>query len=423
MLIDLHLRFAAIAASTILAIALPLAQPATSTTSVTSTTASLSASERQELDRLRQEKQIEAIVERNLEDSAALREAVQQEVDRAFNENTTLLNLLLALLTLLPVFIAVGFLLLRRSVITEIVAETKRQLQQEVRKQLEEEVAEELKEQTENFKLQIESLKAEFLSQLSQLQALFIDAQEEKQKVLQELTAITSSSIQKEFVAPDVVDKIQELTGQLDALKSSSLRLFFTADDYVRTGDALFFEGRYEEAIDSYNDAIKIEPSIFSAWRGKARTLRRLRRYDEALRCNDEAMRIYADDALNWFERGYILEGLERYGEALEAHSRSIELKSDYHRAWNHRGYVLLKLNRLEAALPNFEQGRRLKPDYGNSYYGQALYHVLRGESDAAIEQLRFAIQFHRKYKEMLKTNADFDSIRADDRFQQLLLD
>jgi tetratricopeptide (TPR) repeat protein len=412
----LHLRLTAAIASAILAIT-------TSSVAVQSSPPLLSVSEQQELERRRQADQIEAIVESEIEESAALRKAVQEEVDRAFNGNTTLLNLLLALLTLLPLLIAVAFLLLRRSVINEIVAETKRQLQQEVRKQLEEEVAEELKEQTESFKLQIETLKAEFLSQLSQLQALFLDAQEEKTKVLQELTAITSSSIQKEFVAPDVLDKIQELTGQLDALKANSLRLFFTADDYVRTGDALYFEGRYDEAIDSYNEAIKIEPSIFSGWRGKARTLRRLKRYEEALKCSDRAMQISADDSLNWFEQGYILERLERYAEALEAHNRSIELKSDYHRAWNHRGYVLLKLQRLEEGLHSFGQGYRLKPDYGNSYYGKAYYYVLRGDIDAAIEHLRLALQFHSKYKETLKTDVDFDSIRADDRFQQLLVD
>jgi tetratricopeptide (TPR) repeat protein len=381
----------------------------------------LSTPEQQELEQLRQEKRLEALIEEEINNNAAVRDQVQQEVDRAIGANTTLLNILLSLLTLLPVLIAVGFLLIRRSVINEIVAETRKQLQQEVNRQLEEEVAQELKEQTQSFRDQIEALKTEFIDQLSQLQTLFLDAQEEKKKIFQEISAITASSIQKESVAPEVQRKIQELTSQLDSLKAASFRLFFTVDDYVREGDAFYYEGRYEDAIVSYDEALKVEPTIFAAWRGKARTLRRLKQYEEALVCNSQAMQIKPDDGLNWFERGYILQNLQKYEAALEAYNQAIELKPTYHRAWNHRGYVRLKLDQYEQAFADLETGRELKPDYGNPYYGKALYYVLKGQMDEAFEQLRQAIHFYPRYREILANDPDFDAIRADDCFQQLL--
>jgi tetratricopeptide (TPR) repeat protein len=277
----------------------------------------LSTREKQELEQFRQEKRVRDLVDRNLQDNSIVRDQVESEVDRAFNKNTTLLNILLALLTLLPVLVAVGFLLLRRSVINEIVSETKRQLQQEVHRQLEEEVAAELKEQTQSFREQIDALKLEFVEQLSQLQSLFLDAQEEKKKIFEEISKITSSSIQKDTLAPAAQRKIQELTGQLESLKETNVRLLFTVDDYVREGDAFYYENRYQDAIVAYNEAIKVEPTVFAAWRGKSRTLRRLKQYDEAMVCNTKAMQIKPDDSLNWFERGCILQGLKQFTEAL----------------------------------------------------------------------------------------------------------
>jgi hypothetical protein len=105
---------------------------------------------------------------------------VQEEVDRAFNHTTALMNILLVVLTMLPILAAAGVWLLRRSVISEVVAETKKRLEEEVEKQLEKEVAAELKNQTAAFKQELEVLKADFLTQLSQLNNLYLDAQSQR---------------------------------------------------------------------------------------------------------------------------------------------------------------------------------------------------------------------------------------------------
>ncbi|MEH2249282.1 hypothetical protein [Nostoc sp.] len=78
----------------------------------------ISTQQQEELEKLQQEKEI--------------RDRVQSEVDRAFGNSTTLLNILLIVLTFLPILAASGVWLLRRSVVSELVAETKQQLEKEV---------------------------------------------------------------------------------------------------------------------------------------------------------------------------------------------------------------------------------------------------------------------------------------------------
>ena len=50
--------------------------------------------------------------------------------------------------------------------------------------------------------------------------------------------------------------------------------------------------GRYEDAIDSYNHAIRLDPDLEYAWHGKAMTLEKLGRYEDAIRSYNRAIEI-----------------------------------------------------------------------------------------------------------------------------------
>ncbi|XGV95428.1 MAG: hypothetical protein ACAF41_22115 [Leptolyngbya sp. BL-A-14] len=202
------------------------------------------------LEQLREDRQLQELVEEDLEKSLAIRALVQSEVDRTFSHTTTLINVMLGILTFLPILAAVSIWFIRRSVINQIIGETKKQLQDEVEKQFEQEVAAEFKEQTEAFKQEIETLRSDFIEQLSQLKRLFIDAQKEKDQIIQELAQITPSPI-RESASPETHEKIQALTKQLESLKSANAQLSFTASDYVEQGKAFYVENRFDDALTS----------------------------------------------------------------------------------------------------------------------------------------------------------------------------
>jgi tetratricopeptide (TPR) repeat protein len=322
-----------------------------------------------------------------LEKSIAIREQIQVEVDRAFGHTTTILNVLLVLLTSFPILAAAGIWFIRGSVISQIVAETKKQLQETVEKQLEEEVALEFKRQTEAFKQEIERLNLEFVAQLSQLKNLVLDAQTEKDKIIQELSQITPSPV-REPVAPEIQQKIQELTTQLDVLKATNPQLFFTANDYVEQGKALYFEGRYDEAIASHDKAIQIEP----------------------------------DNHRAWFSKGAALTKLQQYEEAIASYERANQIKADFSEAWFGRGTALSKLQRYEEAIASYDQVTQIKPDFYLAWFSKSRCYALQGNNDLAIESLQEAIHLNSdKCKEAAKTDPSFDRVREDERFNQLI--
>jgi len=339
------------------------------------------------LQRLQEDRQLQELVEKDLERSIVIRGQIQEEVDRAFSHTTALLNVLLAVLTCLPVLAAISIWFIRRSVLDQIVAETRRQLQDEVGKQLEAEVTAELKQQADAFQKKLEQLEDEFQAQLSQLKSLFSDAQKQKDQIIQELAQITPSPL-RDSTTPEVHQKIQALTQQLEQLKSGNSQLSFTANDYVEQGKAFYFENRFEDAIACYDKAIQMEPQNHRAW----------------------------------FSRGAGLVKLQQWDEALVSYDNAIDLKPDLSEAWFGRGTVLAKQQDLEGAIAAYDTAIVLKPDFFAAWFGRARCYALQGNTEAVLENLQQAMQLNGdRTKEAAKTDTAFDTLRENPLFKALL--
>jgi tetratricopeptide (TPR) repeat protein len=339
------------------------------------------------LDLLRQDRQLQQLVEEDLEKSIAIRSQIQTEVDRAFEHTTTLLNVLIGVLTFLPVLAAISIWFIRRSVLNQIIMETKKQLQEEVSKQLEADVAEEMRKQAADFQAEIDSLKAEFQLQLSQLKSLFSDTQKEKDRIIQELSRITPSPV-REVTTPEEQQKIQALTKQLEQLQSANAQLSFSPNDYIEQGKALYFEGRYEAAIASLERALQLEP----------------------------------DNPKAWLTRGAALAKLQQFEAANTAYDTAIQLKPELSEAWFGKGVALAKLQQMEAAITAYEKAIALKPDFSLAWFFHARCYAALGNLEATISSLHQAIQLNpEKCRDAAKTDTAFEPLRKNEQFRQLI--
>ncbi|MGK7928002.1 MAG: tetratricopeptide repeat protein [Spirulina sp.] len=180
--------------------------------------------------------------------------------------------------------------------------------------------------------------------------------------------------------------------------------------------------GRYEEAIASYDKAIEIKPDDHEAWYNLGVTLSNLGRKEEAIASYDRAIEIKPDLHEAWYSRGNALGNLGRKEEAIASYDKAIEFKPDKHDAWNNRGIALSNLGRKEEAIASYDKAIEFKPDDPSAFYNKSCCYALQENIKLTLENLQKAIELEpEKYRELAKTDSDFDRIRSDDRFQTIL--
>ena len=366
-----------------------------------------------------------------LQRSQEIEERVKEEVDRTVNAvfETTIdlinwnIGIINFLFIIIPIGGALGLWFFRINIIRTLESDIKKKLEKEI-EETQEKVRKSLQEKIDANQFEIDKLIKKNTSKISEaeeimleiqtkiyqlkcdlteslerqkdfvnnftndLNTLFTDAQRKKDEILQDLSKLAPplSSI-PDTHQPDIQQQVQELTEQLEDLKLANPQLFFTTDDYLKQGDAFFFEGNYKEAIKSYDEVIKRQPNSYFAWASRSWALRRINKFKEALNSYDKAIEINPDDHLGWYGRGNALRELKRYDEAIADYNKSIEIKHDFIWAWCRLG----------------------------------LSYLLKEDSHKALECLQKAKKLDsKKFHKITYNNKEFDSVRELEQFKDL---
>jgi len=114
------------------------------------------------------------------------------------------------------------------------------------------------------------------------------------------------------------------------------------AEAWNNQGVALETQSKYDEAINAFDEAIRINPQFPEAWNNKGMALKHKAQgeYDEALAAFDEAIRINPQFADAWAGKGVALESLGRSTEAQQAYAKARVLYTQAER--DHMGVAQL---------------------------------------------------------------------------------
>lgn len=106
----------------------------------------------------------------------------------------------------------------------------------------------------------------------------------------------------------------------------------------------------------------------------------------------------------------------------IASYDKALQFKPEDDQAWYNRGVALRNLGRFEDAIASYDKALQFKPDKDQAFYNKACCYALQAKPEAAIENLKIALALAPdKYREMAKTDSDFDSIRHNEAFQALL--
>jgi serine/threonine-protein kinase len=159
----------------------------------------------------------------------------------------------------------------------------------------------------------------------------------------------------------------------------------------IALGWVLAAKGRFAEALQEHERALRLDPANFFGWHGKAEVLRHARRYPEALAALDQAMRRFPLERVFTDELGSVYYEQGDYAAAERAFRRSIALQPDAVVAYANLNGALLRQDRGDEALRVLQQGLQIRPS-ANLYtnLGNALF--LRADYVGAAEAFENAV-------------------------------
>lgn len=129
-----------------------------------------------------------------------------------------------------------------------------------------------------------------------------------------------------------------------------------TVQEKCREGDQFLKQQLYSQALQAYEEALRMSPRNFYAWNGKGTALYNQGNYRKALEAYHQATDIDPENAIVWVSAGLVLKRLQRHQQALVHFGRALSIDPHYVAAWNGKADVQMEMNQPEAALASYEQ-------------------------------------------------------------------
>jgi len=144
-----------------------------------------------------------------------------------------------------------------------------------------------------------------------------------------------------------------------------------TKDNYVAygvLGTAFFGEGKFEEALPYYREALRLSPKHPEANYDLGTALLKTERFDDAITCFNRALELKPTFAHAQNNLGKALLKLGRFDEALAHLARAVALTPNDPEAHYNVGTVLVMQGHLDQAVVSFSKALTLKPDYWQAH-------------------------------------------------------
>ena len=138
-------------------------------------------------------------------------------------------------------------------------------------------------------------------------------------------------------------------------------------------GDALYYQEKYDQAIQYYDKALAIDPNDTYALSSKGYALDGLGKYEEAIEYYDKGLAIDPNDANALNGKGYALGNLGNYTEAVEYLDKALAIDPNDANALNNKGLSLDGLGNYTESIQYYDKALAIDPNDANALNGKNL--------------------------------------------------
>ena len=162
----------------------------------------------------------------------------------------------------------------------------------------------------------------------------------------------------------------------------------------------MYRKKRYDDCIKEVKSKLKKFPNSLHLLNYQAMAYSALKRDKEALLSYQNIIKEDPSLAGPYYNIGIILKRNGRVEEAIDSYKKAISLKPDYVQAYNNLGVLYKDNKKYENAIMMFTRAKELQPGHQNSYYNLALIKKEQGLSEEAIELFLKVLELNPEHNE-----------------------
>lgn len=169
----------------------------------------------------------------------------------------------------------------------------------------------------------------------------------------------------------------KKFTEAKESLQKSLLYKKDYINTYLELGFACNKLKQGDDAINWYNEAMKLDPKSHIPYNGIGEVYRDTKKdMDMAMSWYQKALDVKTDERKACFGMGYCLNSKERYGEAIPYLKKAIEGEKTYTAAYVELGYSYYATGKYTDALDRFAEALELNPKNENARYYSGLVYI-----------------------------------------------
>jgi arylsulfatase A-like enzyme/tetratricopeptide (TPR) repeat protein len=199
--------------------------------------------------------------------------------------------------------------------------------------------------------------------------------------------------------AHDELAKLLRGNGDLEAADRHSAdtraKLNKEAAEPYELGVVLAAKQRFDEAMEQFNEALRISPDDAVIHAGFARALEQKGDYAAAAQQYAEAVRLDPADPQKLGDFGKVLAKQGNYAESAQYLAKSLELKPEDVPVRTNLGLALARQGKLDEALVQFSEALRLAPNDGQVHLTKAGVLEENGRLAEAVAEYREAVRLN----------------------------
>jgi protein O-GlcNAc transferase len=197
------------------------------------------------------------------------------------------------------------------------------------------------------------------------------------------------------FDASQMMGLIKLVKGQAAealVLMSAAMRTRKSPQVLVNYGIVLNALKRHTEAIESFDQAIKLKSKYAEAHNNRGATLASMKQDEAALESLRKAVAIKPDYVDAHYNLGSSLRALGRYEEALKSFDRAVALQPNNFKAHNNRGLALEALGKIDDAIASYDRAFAINSAFSEAPINRSRVLGAQHRYDEALETLAKAL-------------------------------